>query len=125
MWVASHHRVARHEPPLHDKRGGPVGGNAVNVTPSGAALARASALNLLARLTSGAATLGLAILSTHVLDTNGRGIYAILTTWAGIGATVITAMGGAIAPAVVPFIVGVLAASVAYGRAQSARLALA
>jgi hypothetical protein len=62
----------------------------VNVTPSGAALARASALNLLARLTSGAATLGLAILSTHVLDTNGRGIYAILTTWAGIGATVIT-----------------------------------
>jgi len=90
MWVASHHRVARHEPPLHDKRGGPVGGNAVNVTPSGAALARASALNLLARLTSGAATLGLAVLSTHVLDTNGRGIYAILTTWAGIGATVIT-----------------------------------
>jgi hypothetical protein len=42
-----------------------------------------------------------------------------------IGATVITAMGGAIAPAAVPFIVGVLAASVAYGRAQSARLALA
>jgi O-antigen/teichoic acid export membrane protein len=62
----------------------------VSVTPSGAALARASALNLLARLTSGAATLGLAILSTHVLDTHGRGIYAILTTWAGIGATVIT-----------------------------------
>jgi uncharacterized membrane protein YphA (DoxX/SURF4 family) len=43
-----------------------------------------------------------------------------------IGATVITAMGGAIAPAAVPFIVGVLAASVAYGRGQSARrLALA
>ena len=42
-----------------------------------------------------------------------------------IGATVITAMGGAIAPAAVPFIVGVLAASVAYGRAQSARPALA
>ena len=42
-----------------------------------------------------------------------------------IGATVITAMGGPIAPAVVPFIVGVLAASVAYGRARSARLALA
>jgi uncharacterized membrane protein YphA (DoxX/SURF4 family) len=42
-----------------------------------------------------------------------------------IGATVITAMGGAVAPAVVPFIVGVLAASVAYGRAQSARLTLA
>ncbi len=42
-----------------------------------------------------------------------------------VGATVVTAMGGAIAPAVVPFIVGVLAASVAYGRAQSARLTLA
>jgi O-antigen/teichoic acid export membrane protein len=62
----------------------------VSVTPSGDALARASALNLLARLTSGAATLGLAILSTHVLDTHGRGIYAILTTCAGIGATVLT-----------------------------------
>jgi hypothetical protein len=42
-----------------------------------------------------------------------------------IGATVITAIGGTIAPAVVPFIVGVLAASVAYGRAQSAPLTLA
>ena len=42
-----------------------------------------------------------------------------------IGATVITVMGGAIAPAVVPFVVGVLAASVAYGRARSARLTLA
>jgi len=42
-----------------------------------------------------------------------------------IGATVITAMGGTIAAAVVPFIVGVLAASVAYGRARSARLTLA
>jgi uncharacterized membrane protein YphA (DoxX/SURF4 family) len=39
-----------------------------------------------------------------------------------IGATVITAMGGAIAPAAVPFIVGVLAASVAHGRARSAGL---
>jgi hypothetical protein len=39
-----------------------------------------------------------------------------------IGATVITAMGGTIAPAVVPFIVGVLAASVAYGRTRSAAL---
>jgi hypothetical protein len=38
-----------------------------------------------------------------------------------IAATVITAMGGTIAPAVVPFIVGVLAASVAYGRTRSAR----
>jgi hypothetical protein len=42
-----------------------------------------------------------------------------------IGATVITARGGTIAPAVVPFIVGVLAASVAYGRARSARRMLA
>jgi O-antigen/teichoic acid export membrane protein len=58
--------------------------------PSGTALARASALNLLARLTSGAATLGLAVLTTNVLDTHGRGVYALLTTWAGIAATVIT-----------------------------------
>jgi O-antigen/teichoic acid export membrane protein len=58
--------------------------------PSAAALTRASALNLLARLTSGAATLGLAVLTTNVLDTHGRGVYALLTTWAGIGATVIT-----------------------------------
>ncbi len=34
-----------------------------------------------------------------------------------VGATLITAMGGTLAPAVVPLIVGVLAASVAYGRA--------
>jgi O-antigen/teichoic acid export membrane protein len=58
--------------------------------PSGAALARASALNLAARLTSGAATLGLAVLTTNVLDTHGRGVYALLTTWAGIGATILT-----------------------------------
>jgi O-antigen/teichoic acid export membrane protein len=62
----------------------------VSVPPSGDALARASALNLLARLTSGAAALALAILSTHVLDTHGRGIYAILTTCAGILAVVLT-----------------------------------
>ena len=37
-----------------------------------------------------------------------------------VGATVITLMGGSIAPAVVPFIVGLLAASVAYGRTHSA-----
>jgi hypothetical protein len=42
-----------------------------------------------------------------------------------VGATVITAIGGTIAPAFVPFIVGVLAASVAYGRTRSARLTLA
>jgi O-antigen/teichoic acid export membrane protein len=58
--------------------------------PSGAAIARSSALNLAARVTSGAAALGLAIISTHVLDTHGRGIYAILTTLAGVGATVIS-----------------------------------
>ncbi len=40
-----------------------------------------------------------------------------------IGATVITAMGGTIAPAVVPFIVGLLAAWVAYGRLNVARRA--
>jgi hypothetical protein len=40
------------------------------------------------------------------------------------GATVITAMGGAIAPALVPFAVGILAASVAYGRRHAAPFAL-
>jgi O-antigen/teichoic acid export membrane protein len=77
---------------------GAEGGIAVSVktqetvahSPSGAALARASVLNLLARLTSGAATFGLAVLTTNVLDTHDRGIYVVLTTWAGIGATVIT-----------------------------------
>ena len=39
-----------------------------------------------------------------------------------VGATVITMMGGSIAPAAVPFIVGVLAASVAYGRTRTALL---
>jgi len=38
------------------------------------------------------------------------------------GAVVITMMGGSIAPAVVPLIVGVLAASVAYGRTRTAQL---
>src|SRR4030088_3599796 len=41
------------------------------------------------------------------------------------GATVITARGGSLAPAVVPLIVGVLAASVAYGRARTGALAAA
>jgi DoxX-like protein len=36
------------------------------------------------------------------------------------GATVITMIGGEVAPAVVPFVVGVLAATVAYGRWQPA-----
>lgn len=35
------------------------------------------------------------------------------------GATVVTAMGGTIAPAIAPLVIGVLAASVAYGRSQS------
>lgn len=38
-----------------------------------------------------------------------------------VGATVVTAMGGSVAPALVPFIVGVLAASVAYGRTRTAQ----
>ena len=38
-----------------------------------------------------------------------------------VGATVITAMGGSLAPALLPCIVGVLAASVAYGRTRSMR----
>jgi DoxX-like family len=40
-----------------------------------------------------------------------------------IGATVITAIGGSIAPTLVPSVVGVLAASVAYGRMRTAQLA--
>lgn len=42
-----------------------------------------------------------------------------------VGATVITAMGGTIAPALVPLVVGLLAASVAYGRTQRVQPALA
>jgi O-antigen/teichoic acid export membrane protein len=61
-----------------------------STAPSGVALARAGALNLLARLTSGAAVLGLAVLTTNVLDTHDRGVYAILTLWAGVGATILT-----------------------------------
>ena len=37
-----------------------------------------------------------------------------------IGATVITLIGGAVAPALIPLVVGLLAASVAYGRRQAA-----
>ena len=36
-----------------------------------------------------------------------------------IGATVITLIGGAVAPALIPLVVGLLAASVAYGRRQA------
>ena len=42
-----------------------------------------------------------------------------------IGATVVTVMGGAIAPAVVPLVVGALAAWVAYGRSRSGAAAAA
>ena len=52
--------------------------------PSASTIARASSLNLVARVTSGAAVLGLAVLSTNLLNTHDRGIYAILSTWAGI-----------------------------------------
>ncbi|MBZ5560727.1 MAG: DoxX family protein, partial [Acidobacteriia bacterium] len=37
-----------------------------------------------------------------------------------IGATVVTVMGGALAPALVPVVVGLLTASVAYGRTSVA-----
>jgi uncharacterized membrane protein YphA (DoxX/SURF4 family) len=42
-----------------------------------------------------------------------------------VGAVVVTMMGGSIAPALVPLIVGVLAASVAYGRTRTAQLTTA
>ena len=42
-----------------------------------------------------------------------------------VGAVVVTMMGGSIAPAVVPLIVGVLASSVAYGRTRTAQLTTA
>jgi O-antigen/teichoic acid export membrane protein len=58
--------------------------------PSTSSIVRSSGLNLIGRIVSGAAVLGLAVLSTHVLDTHGRGIYAILATWAGIAMTIIT-----------------------------------
>lgn len=57
---------------------------------SAGALARATGLNLLARVASGAAAFGLAVLTTNVLTTHGRGLYAILSTAAGIGATIVT-----------------------------------
>jgi O-antigen/teichoic acid export membrane protein len=60
--------------------------------PNAASVARTGSLNLLARLTGGVALLALAILTTNVLDTQGRGVYAILATCAGIAATV---LGGA------------------------------
>jgi O-antigen/teichoic acid export membrane protein len=67
------------EPPLE---------SSISAAPSAAAVARASALNLLARLTSGASAFGLTVLTTHLLDTEGRGIYAIISTWTGIAVMV-------------------------------------
>jgi O-antigen/teichoic acid export membrane protein len=52
---------------------------------------RASALNLAARLASGAAAFALAVLTTRVLDTHGRGSYVVLTTAAGVGVIVLSA----------------------------------
>jgi hypothetical protein len=40
-----------------------------------------------------------------------------------IGATTVTALGGTVAPALFPFIVGALAASIAYGRSRAATFA--
>ncbi len=95
-----------------DTTGGSVPGGADSparaTAPAG--IARLSGLNLAARMTSGAAVLGLAILSTNVLDTHGRGIYAILSTWAGIAMTIIT--GGT----------AVLAADLIHGRQDAPAL---
>src|ERR1700750_2727108 len=55
------------------------------------AMARAGALNLLARLITGAAAFALAVLTTHVLSVHGRGLYAVLTTTAGICVILLTA----------------------------------
>ncbi len=52
---------------------------------------RAGALNLSARLTSGAAAFALAVLTARVLDTHGRGAYVVLTTAAGVGVVVLSA----------------------------------
>ena len=52
---------------------------------------RASALNLAARVVGGAGAFALAILTTRVLDTHGRGAYVILTTAAGIAVGVLGA----------------------------------
>ena len=52
---------------------------------------RSGALNLAARLTSGAAAFALAVLTARVLDTHGRGAYVVLTTAAGLGVVVLSA----------------------------------
>lgn len=58
--------------------------------PSAATLARATGLNLVARVASGVSALGLAVLTTNLLTTHGRGVYAILSAVAGIAATIVT-----------------------------------
>jgi O-antigen/teichoic acid export membrane protein len=63
----------------------------VSEAPSAVTIARASALGLIARVVSGSAALGTAVITTNVLDTEGRGVYAITTTWVGIIATMLTA----------------------------------
>jgi O-antigen/teichoic acid export membrane protein len=75
-----------------DTTGGSVGGSADSHAraPSSSSIARISGLNLAGRLTSGAAALGLAVLSTNVLDTHGRGVYAILSISAGIAVTILS-----------------------------------
>jgi O-antigen/teichoic acid export membrane protein len=95
-----------------DTTGGSVAGGAESPARAHSAtgIARLSGLNLAARMTSGAAVLALAIVSTNVLDTHGRGIYAILSTWAGIAMTIIT--GGT----------AVLAADLIHGRHDAPRL---
>ena len=60
-----------------------------DVAPSTATLARATGLNLAARITSGVSSLGLAVLTTNLLTTHGRGVYAILSAVAGIAATIV------------------------------------
>jgi O-antigen/teichoic acid export membrane protein len=57
--------------------------------PSGSVLARLSALNFVARLVSAVAVFGLAVLTTNLLDTAGRGTYAVIATWVGIVSTLI------------------------------------
>ena len=69
------------EPPV-DASGSPA--------PTAAAVARASLLNLVARLASGAAVFAVTVISTNVLDTHGRGVYAILATWISIGVMITT-----------------------------------
>ena len=78
--------------------------------PSAESIARAGGLNLAGRLTSGAAVFGMAVITTNVLDTYGRGVYAILSTWAGIAMTILT--GGT----------AVLAADLIHGREDESLL---